>query len=97
MFLIKLLAKLLLLPAILTVKLAGVLLYGAIYLSAKLTGPVITFFGICAVISAFGHHWRDVAILAVCCGGVWLLYLSAGWLVGMLRLADFHMMSFIKA
>ena len=97
MILVKLLVKLLLLPLILLVKTAGFLLYGMTLLSAKLAGPVVTFLAICAVVSAFGHHWRDVFILAACCGAVWLLYSGAGFLIGMLRLAGCRMTDYLRA
>ena len=97
MILIKLFAKLLLLPLILLVKTAGILLYGIMLLSARLAGPVITFFVICAAVSAFGRHWRDVIILAACCGAVWLLYAVAGFLIGMINLAGRRMTDLLRA
>ena len=85
MMIARLFAKLLVLPILLIVKMAGALLYGIAWAAAHVAGPLLFCFGGFAVCSVFQHDWTDAAILAAVCGLIYGAFIISGFLLGLMQ------------
>ena len=87
MVFVRVILKIGILPLILIVRVFAALFYAFAWILSKIMGPLLIFIGICAVYSALVRNWRDVLILAACCGMVWGVFALAGILIGIMKTA----------
>ena len=87
MMIIKLIAKIPLLPVLLIIRIAGVLLYGIAWILAHLAGPVLTLFVVCGVYAVYSQNWAAVAVFAISSVLLFLFFLASGLVIGLVETA----------
>lgn len=87
MMIIKLIAKIPLLPLLLIIRIAGVLLYGIAWILAHLAGPVLTLFVVCGVYAVYTQNWAAVAVFAIFSVLLFLFFLASGLVIGLVETA----------
>ena len=87
MMIIKLIAKIPLLPVLLIIRIAGVLLYGIAWILAHLAGPVLTLFVVCGVYAVYTQNWAAVAVFAISSVLLFLFFLASGLVIGLVETA----------
>ena len=87
MMIIKLIAKIPLLPVLLIIRIAGVLLYGIAWILAHLTGPVLTLFVVCGAYAVYSQNWEAVAVFAISSVLLFLFFLASGLVIGLVETA----------
>ena len=87
MMIIKLIAKIPLLPVLLIIRIAGVLLYGIAWILAHLAGPVLTLFVVCGAYAVYTQNWAAVAVFAISSVLLFLFFLASGLVIGLVETA----------
>ena len=87
MMIIKLIAKIPLLPVLLIIRIAGVLLYGIAWILAHLAGPVLSLFVVCGVYAVYSQNWAAVAVFAISSVLLFLFFLASGLVIGLVETA----------
>ena len=97
MFLLKLLAKILLLPVILILGILRLLVHVGINLSSIILGGLMLIVFGCIVFTIIQHTWNSMAILIAMEVFLVLITASAGVLEGLLEMASDSIMGFIRS
>ena len=97
MFLLKLLAKILLLPVILILGILRLLVHVGINLSSIILGGLMLIVLGCIVFTIIQHTWNSMAILIAIEVFLVLITASAGVLEGLLEMASDSIMGFIRS
>lgn len=71
--------RILLWPIGFLLRLVSVLLYGLLIGASYFAGPLLTFLGICMLVSLFMKEWLNCGILSGMIAAVLLLYFGAAW------------------
>ena len=87
MMIIKLIAKIPLLPVLLIIRIAGVLLYGIAWILAHLAGPVLTLFVVCGAYAVYTQNWAAVAVFAISSVLLFLFVLASCHVIGLVETA----------
>ena len=87
MMIIKLIAKIPLLPVLLIIRIAGVLLYGIAWILAHLAGPVLTLFVVCGAYAVYTQNWAAVAVFVISSVLLFLFFLASGLVIGLVETA----------
>ncbi len=97
MFLLKLIAKILLLPVILILGILRLLVHVGINLSSIVLGGLMLIVFCCIVFTIIQHTWNSMAILIAMEVFLVLITASAGVLEGLLEMASDSIMGFIRS
>ena len=97
MFLLKLIAKILLLPVILILGILRLLVHVGINLSSIILGGLMLIVLGCIVFTIIQHTWNSMAILIAIEVFLVLITASAGVLEGLLEMASDSIMGFIRS
>ena len=93
----KIFAKILAVPGLISMKMAGLLITALGKVSSILAGPFLVFVIGCCIYSAFTGNWRNLAILAAVGGACVLFYLLIGLILGGIDIACSRMKNFIRS
>lgn len=84
MFMIRMILKIFSLPLIVITAFVGAILKFLTNLSAYVTGPFLIFIAICDIYSLVRQSWRDVFLLTLIGAALFVIYLCAGILIGLM-------------
>ena len=95
MIIIKSFIKILSLPLIIVMALAGLILRLAAHISAYVVGPFLLFIVFCAGYSVIIQSWQDVFLLLLIGGAVFAAYFSSAILIGWTESAKSGLLAFL--
>ena len=95
MIIIKLFIKILSLPLVIVMVLAGLILRLTAHISAYVVGPFLLFILFCAGYSVIIQSWQDVFLLLLIGGAVFAAYFSSAILIGWTESAKSGLLSFL--
>ncbi|MBQ6490567.1 MAG: hypothetical protein IJI75_15230 [Solobacterium sp.] len=95
MIIIKSFIKILSLPLIIVMVLAGLILRLAAHISAYVVGPFLLFIVFCAGYSVIIQSWQDVFLLLLIGGAVFAAYFSSAILIGWTESAKSGLLAFL--
>ena len=97
MVIIKSFIKILSLPLIIVMALAGLILRLTAHLSSYVVGPFLLFILICTGYSVIVQSWRDVFLLLLIGGVVFAAYFSSAILIGWAESAKSVLLTFLHS
>ena len=97
MVIMKLLIKLLSLPLIIVMALAGLILRLTAHVSSYVVGPFLLFILLCTGYSVIVQSWRDVFLLLMIGGAVFAAYFSSAILIGWTESAKSGLLAFLHS
>lgn len=95
MIIIKSITKVLSLPLVVVMVLAGLILRLTAHLSAYVVGPFLLFILLCTGYSVIMQSWQDVFLLLLIGGAVFAAYFSSAILIGWTESAKSGLLSFL--
>ena len=95
MIIIKSIIKVLSLPLVVVMVLAGLILRLTAHLSAYVVGPFLLFILLCTGYSVIMQSWQDVFLLLLIGGAVFAAYFSSAILIGWTESAKSGLLAFL--
>ena len=93
----RLVMKMMIIPVFLILKITGAISRIIVEVSALVAGPFLFFILGCGVYCIVTTNWKSLLILGLIAGAVYLLYIVAGLVLGLLEIADRRMGRFLKS